>query len=263
MKEPVRRWPVCSLIDSRVRLTTHNCERGMLYKTQHYLKGNISWNMPTRNVLFWTGKSSKDRHLTLLTRTNCPCDSATQGSKQDLLLGKTSHLFYWFTGDPCTISSQLELDEAVRLYEVNKDTEITIHGKVRLCNFLLTLFNFWLCLNLNSAESLQVCYCNQYIGIFVFVANDIDVSVVTVVYSDLKIGKNIGFSRTGLEKKKSNGSEGVHAWWKCHFTYRYTYSCLPTYPPASVQTYICIHINYIKTELIMETTREIMLELKS
>lgn len=30
-------------------------------------------------------------------------------------------------GDPCTISTQLELDEAIRLYEVNKDSEITIH----------------------------------------------------------------------------------------------------------------------------------------
>ncbi|CAH1772824.1 unnamed protein product, partial [Owenia fusiformis] len=30
-------------------------------------------------------------------------------------------------GDPCTISSQMELDEAIRLYEVNKDSEITIH----------------------------------------------------------------------------------------------------------------------------------------
>jgi len=30
-------------------------------------------------------------------------------------------------GDPCTISSQVELDEAIRLYEVNKDSEITIH----------------------------------------------------------------------------------------------------------------------------------------
>ncbi|RWS17193.1 atypical protein kinase C-like protein [Dinothrombium tinctorium] len=31
-------------------------------------------------------------------------------------------------GDPCVISSQAELDEAIRLYEVNKDSEITIHG---------------------------------------------------------------------------------------------------------------------------------------
>ncbi|ESO89925.1 hypothetical protein LOTGIDRAFT_124219, partial [Lottia gigantea] len=30
-------------------------------------------------------------------------------------------------GDPCTLSSQIELDEAIRLYEVNKDSEITIH----------------------------------------------------------------------------------------------------------------------------------------
>lgn len=31
--------------------------------------------------------------------------------------------------DPCTLSSQLELDEAIRLYELNKDSEIVIHGK--------------------------------------------------------------------------------------------------------------------------------------
>lgn len=31
-------------------------------------------------------------------------------------------------GDPCRIVSQQELDEALRLYELEKDTEITIHG---------------------------------------------------------------------------------------------------------------------------------------
>ncbi|XP_054160714.1 protein kinase C iota type-like [Oppia nitens] len=30
-------------------------------------------------------------------------------------------------GDPCVISSQAELEEAIRLYELNKDSEITIH----------------------------------------------------------------------------------------------------------------------------------------
>ncbi|KAL5013642.1 hypothetical protein ScPMuIL_007912 [Solemya velum] len=30
-------------------------------------------------------------------------------------------------GDPCTISSQIELDEAIRLYELNKDSEIMMH----------------------------------------------------------------------------------------------------------------------------------------
>ncbi|XP_035828559.1 atypical protein kinase C isoform X1 [Aplysia californica] len=30
-------------------------------------------------------------------------------------------------GDPCTISSQIELNEAIRLYEVNKDSELNIH----------------------------------------------------------------------------------------------------------------------------------------
>ncbi|CAN7986787.1 unnamed protein product [Ixodes pacificus] len=32
-----------------------------------------------------------------------------------------------FLGDPCTISTQEELNEAIRLYELNKDSEITIH----------------------------------------------------------------------------------------------------------------------------------------
>ena len=30
-------------------------------------------------------------------------------------------------GDPCIIQSQVELDEAIRLYEVNKDAEFAIH----------------------------------------------------------------------------------------------------------------------------------------
>lgn len=30
-------------------------------------------------------------------------------------------------GDPCTISSQIELEEAIRLYELNKDSELTLH----------------------------------------------------------------------------------------------------------------------------------------
>ncbi|XP_046343413.2 protein kinase C iota type-like isoform X1 [Haliotis rufescens] len=30
-------------------------------------------------------------------------------------------------GDPCTISSQIELTEAIRLYDLNKDSEITLH----------------------------------------------------------------------------------------------------------------------------------------
>lgn len=33
-------------------------------------------------------------------------------------------------GDPCILSTQMELDEAVRLYELNKDSELTIHGKL-------------------------------------------------------------------------------------------------------------------------------------
>ena len=35
-------------------------------------------------------------------------------------------------GDPCIISSQIELNEAIRLYELNKDSEINMHGKISL-----------------------------------------------------------------------------------------------------------------------------------
>lgn len=42
-------------------------------------------------------------------------------------------------GDPCTISSQMELDEAIRLYEVNRDSELTIHGKFLKMFFLINL----------------------------------------------------------------------------------------------------------------------------
>lgn len=35
-------------------------------------------------------------------------------------------------GDPCTLSSQEELEEAIRLYDVNKENELSIHGKVVL-----------------------------------------------------------------------------------------------------------------------------------
>lgn len=35
-----------------------------------------------------------------------------------------------FLGDPCTVSSQLELEEAFRLYELNKDSELLIHGNM-------------------------------------------------------------------------------------------------------------------------------------
>ena len=36
---------------------------------------------------------------------------------------------YSILGDPCTISSQRELDEALRKYDENKDSELVVHGK--------------------------------------------------------------------------------------------------------------------------------------
>ncbi len=43
---------------------------------------------------------------------------------------------FFHAGDPCTITTQMELDEAIRLYEINKDTEIVIHGMTFICNGL-------------------------------------------------------------------------------------------------------------------------------
>ncbi len=62
------------------------------------------------------------------------------GISYDRLLGEMRdicgfHKNYPFTmkwvdeeGDPCTVSSQIELDEAIRLYEINKEAELTVHG---------------------------------------------------------------------------------------------------------------------------------------
>ena len=48
-------------------------------------------------------------------------------------------------GDPCTISSQRELSEAIRLYEVNKEAELTVHGKTFFLNkcYLGIFDTFW------------------------------------------------------------------------------------------------------------------------
>lgn len=37
-------------------------------------------------------------------------------------------------GEPCRIARQPDLDEALRLYELEKDTEITIHGSYAIYN---------------------------------------------------------------------------------------------------------------------------------
>lgn len=34
--------------------------------------------------------------------------------------------------DACTISTQMELDEAIRLYEMNHNPELLIHGKWKI-----------------------------------------------------------------------------------------------------------------------------------
>ena len=46
-------------------------------------------------------------------------------------------------GDPCTISSELEVQEAIRLYETNKEAELIVHGKEKanIINLFKCLLN--------------------------------------------------------------------------------------------------------------------------
>jgi hypothetical protein len=43
--------------------------------------------------------------------------------------------------DPITLSTQLELQEAIRLYEINRDSELVIHGKSKNLNFYFFRFS--------------------------------------------------------------------------------------------------------------------------
>lgn len=43
--------------------------------------------------------------------------------------------------DACTISTQMELDEAIRLYEMNHNPELLIHGKFNMI-FMLLFIDF-------------------------------------------------------------------------------------------------------------------------
>ena len=50
---------------------------------------------------------------------------------------------FFYLGDPCTISCQEELNEAIRLYELNRDSELVIHCKCLLWTlFLFKILSF-------------------------------------------------------------------------------------------------------------------------
>ena len=48
------------------------------------------------------------------------------------------------SGDPCTISSQMELEEAFRIYSRNRKSGLLLHGKDRHIPLLLTSLNIFL-----------------------------------------------------------------------------------------------------------------------
>lgn len=66
--------------------------------------------------------------------------------------------------DPCTISSQLELNEAIRLYELNRDSELLIHGELmNFSNTCLISAHFHKLLWYKKIVSLSVYF---YFGVF-------------------------------------------------------------------------------------------------
>ena len=86
---------------------------------------------------------------------NTDCEGTVEWTE---LNGLSFVLFFFLsTGDPCTVSSQLELEEAFRLYELNKDSELLIHGMVKFTVLLLMFvpvnkWNFYLALSVSFAQ---------------------------------------------------------------------------------------------------------------
>lgn len=58
--------------------------------------------------------------------------------------------------DPCTISTQLEMDEAVRLYEANRDSELVIHGKSIFFLFLSDVYHFCVHQHFNAISTISL-----------------------------------------------------------------------------------------------------------
>jgi hypothetical protein len=71
-----------------------------------------------------------------------------------------------FLGDPCTISTQMELDEAIRLYEVNRDSELTIHGELKFAceTVLLGFIMLWNVALVSPCPVSLLCYLKWKLG---------------------------------------------------------------------------------------------------
>lgn len=62
-------------------------------------------------------------------------------------------------GDPCVISSQIELETAIRLYEINKEPEITIHGECIYCyRFYIIHVSYWWAFQVSHVENVKSIY---------------------------------------------------------------------------------------------------------
>ncbi len=92
------------------------CPHVTFYKTLTslstvFIKGHVGF-LKLLNLLKWPCRTSLFTHVERFTLFPCMRSSPAV-----------------VPGDPCTLSTQMELDEAIRLYEVNKDSEIVVHGK--------------------------------------------------------------------------------------------------------------------------------------
>lgn len=73
-------------------------------------------------------------------------------------------------GDPCILSTQMELDEAVRLYELNKDSELTIHGKLSTPNLFAFHLNIIVRLNGTQILSFSLHYQSNIVKLLTLLA---------------------------------------------------------------------------------------------
>lgn len=94
--------------------------------------------MPTQNATEIKAKVAYNGEvLVTYIKPNITLDEICQEMREICRFGQEQvFTMKWVDeeGDPCIISTAIELNEAIRLYEVNRDSELTIHGKSTFSN---------------------------------------------------------------------------------------------------------------------------------
>lgn len=66
--------------------------------------------------------------------------------------------------DPCTLTSQMELCEAIRLYEINKDSELVIHGEYQFCRKKIQFFHWRFLKRIERGKNAIIIYIRHIDG---------------------------------------------------------------------------------------------------